>query len=93
MMSEKNVTNEENVKKEVAKHTDKNDKKEKGRSLKDWFLDIKGEYGKIIWPKRAELVKETFTVIFTSALVGIIILTMDGVFAQAYSLFVQYVKI
>jgi preprotein translocase subunit SecE len=69
--------------------------KEKGEKsllskISGWFSDIAGEFKKIIWPSRKELVKQTGTVIFTSAIFGVIILALNGVFSTALSYFVKY---
>ena len=51
-------------------------KKEKG-SRRAWFEGLKAEFGKIIWPDKKSLGKQTATVIIISVIVGIIIAILD----------------
>ena len=44
------------------------------------FAEVKGEFKKIVWPNRSELIKQTTTVIFVSAMFGVIIFLMDLMF-------------
>ena len=46
-----------------------------------FFTNIKSEFKRIIWPKREELVKQTFVVIVVCFLFGLIIFGMDTVLA------------
>jgi len=44
------------------------------------FSEVKGEFKKIVWPTRRELVKQTTTVIIVALMFGVIIFLMDAVF-------------
>ena len=51
--------------------------KEKKESL---YVEVRGEFKKVIWPGRTELIKQTITVIIVSLLFGGIIFVMDAAF-------------
>lgn len=55
------------------KKSNKKEKKKKG----SFFSDHKSEFKKIAWPNRKVLVKQTFTVIVISLIVGVIIFGYD----------------
>lgn len=74
---------EEKKEKEAKSSSHKSDTTNKKKFDVD---DLKGEFKKIIWPKRAELIKQTMTVIGTSLFVGVIIFCMDTVFNEGYKL-------
>ncbi len=76
-MEEKNTKPVENKQKST-------DKKSERKSLVEFFKEVRGEFRKIIWPNRKELIKLTMTVIVTSLLVGLIVSLMDVVFAWGY---------
>ncbi|MBE5889364.1 MAG: preprotein translocase subunit SecE [Lachnospiraceae bacterium] len=44
-----------------------------------WFSGLKAEFGKIIWPERKSLVKQTIAVIAVSVVVGLIIAGLDWI--------------
>lgn len=71
------------------KKSNKDQKKEHrslGAVLKNTWGIYKGEFDKIVWPKRDELVKEVVVVIVTSLMVGAIIAGMDYFFNYLYTL-------
>ena len=45
--------------------------------IKTFYTNLKAEFVKIIWPKRDELIKQTFVVIVICAIFGLIIFGMD----------------
>ncbi|MCD7905017.1 MAG: preprotein translocase subunit SecE [Clostridiales bacterium] len=51
-----------------------------------------GEYKKIIWPSRQELIKQTITVICLSVIVALIIWGYDKVFEYLYQALITLVK-
>ena len=54
------------------------DKKETSPALKrSWFQELKGEFGKITWPGRSMLAKETVVVLVSAILLGGIITIVD----------------
>lgn len=71
----------------------KGDKDKKGgkSSLKSWWGDIKGEYKKIVWPTRDDVIKDTVTVIVTCAIVGVVVCGFDILFGWAYQALVNFV--
>lgn len=55
------------------------------KNQKTTFKAVKGEFEKIVWPSREELKKQTITVIFTSLLLGAVIVGYDIVFSYLMS--------
>ena len=85
-MEEKN-TNETNETKE--KQTDKKTEDKSSKGLKASFKDFRGEFKKIIWPNRKELIKSTITVAVTSLFMGAIIFVMDTIYSFGYTAFID----
>ncbi|MBQ5560495.1 MAG: preprotein translocase subunit SecE [Lachnospiraceae bacterium] len=54
-------------------NTEKTEKTQK----KSFFKGVKSEFGKIIWPSKDALVKETIAVVTASVVLGLIIAAMD----------------
>ena len=48
-----------------------------------YLKEVKAELAKVVWPKRAQVVKLTATVIILSAVVGLYLGGLDLVFAKA----------
>ena len=54
------------------------DKKETSPALKrSWFQELKGEFNKITWPGRTQLIKETTVVLLSAIVLGLIIVVVD----------------
>ena len=51
------------------------DKKKKNRGA--WFREMKGELGKVVWPNRETVMKNTGTVLLCSLLIGACIWIFD----------------
>ncbi len=66
--------------------------KKDGKSLKRFYNKYAGEFKKIIWPSRSELIKQTITVICLSLIIGVIIWGYDTVFTYLYEALVNLVK-
>ncbi|MCL2617567.1 MAG: preprotein translocase subunit SecE [Defluviitaleaceae bacterium] len=64
----------------------KNVKDEKKESL---FAEVNGEFKKIVWPPRAQLVKQTTTVVIVALMFGVIIFAMDTVFGFGITSFID----
>lgn len=54
-----------------------------------FFSEVKSELGKVVWPKRAEVVKLTVVVLLVSALVGAYVGGLDYLFTIALELLVS----
>ena len=50
------------------------------RKIKDWFIDMKAEFKKVVWPKFAKVRQNTFIVILFVIIVGAIIWILDWLF-------------
>lgn len=96
-MQEKNTDIDENelrqstdIKKTVEEKKEKSDSKDSDKkSLKTSFKEFRGEFKKIIWPSRSELVKKTVTVVITSLSFGLLVFAMDTVFSFGYTTFID----
>lgn len=53
----------------------KADKEKKQK--KSWFKGLKAEFGKIVWPNKKSLAKETVAVLVVSVLLGALISVVD----------------
>ena len=54
------------------------EKKETSPALKrSWFQELKAEFGKISWPNKNDLLKETAVVLVSAILIGCIIVVVD----------------
>ena len=54
------------------------EKKETSPTLKrSWFQELKAEFGKISWPNKKQLAKETTVVLVSAILIGLIIVVVD----------------
>jgi len=74
-----------------------NDEKMEAKAVKAGFFkrktgEFKGEFAKIIWPSRKDLIKESTTVIITCIIFGAVICSMDWVFSSGYQLIVSYIS-
>ena len=59
--------------------------------LRRFYADIKSEFKKIVWPKRDELVKQTFVVIIICAIIGAVIFGMDSVFSAVLKIVAEVI--
>ncbi len=86
------VSKETNASKtaETDKSKSKN-KKDFSKLLKDTYHDYLGEFRKIVWPSRQDLVKKTVTVVITSLLFGLVIFVMDTIYSAGLQLFINLV--
>ena len=62
--------------------------KSKKTGAKDWYQDLRGEFGKISWPDRETLTRETVTVTVVSIVIGVIIAMLDMVLQYGISFLV-----
>lgn len=54
------------------------DKKENTPALKrSWFQELKAEFGKITWPTKKNLVRQSVAVIVVAVLLGVMIVLLD----------------
>ena len=49
------------------------------------FATYRGEFAKIVWPGRPELIRKTITVAIISAMFGIYISVLDGAFGAVFT--------
>lgn len=56
---------------------EKTPKKSWFEGIKGWFEGTKKEFGKIVWPEKKPLAKQTTAVIAASVVVGLIISILD----------------
>ena len=48
--------------------------------IKDWFIDMKAEFKRVVWPSFSKVKKNTLTVILFVLAVGIVIWLLDWLF-------------
>ena len=53
--------------------------------IKGIYTTYRSEFAKIVWPSRAELIRKTITVAIISALFGVYISVLDGVFGMVFT--------
>ncbi|MDR1065810.1 MAG: preprotein translocase subunit SecE [Clostridiales bacterium] len=70
---------------------DKNASKTIGERFSAFFKEVKGEYNKVIWPSRQELVKQTVTVMLTSIIIGAVIVAYDSLFGFGMGAFADLI--
>lgn len=80
----------EDIEKSDGKKKQEKDDSDK-KSLMTAFREFRGEFKKIIWPARVELIKKTATVIVTSLSFGLLIFVMDTIFSFGYKTFIDLV--
>ena|GEM_PF-1210097 len=71
-------------KKEIAETKEVKSNEAKSSCFGEWFNGITGEFKRITWPNRTELVKMVVTVIITSGVFGGIIMLYDFLLAAGY---------
>ncbi|NLM13250.1 MAG: preprotein translocase subunit SecE [Epulopiscium sp.] len=52
--------------------------------MKEFFHQFKGEFKKIIWPNREDLIKQTTVVIVTSLVVAAVVFVMDVIYSSGF---------
>lgn len=52
--------------------------------MKEFFHQFRGEFKKIVWPNREDLIKQTTTVIATSLVVAAAVFVMDVVYSRGF---------
>jgi preprotein translocase subunit SecE len=72
--------------KETAKHAKRKKENDIITRFKDWFAGLRGEFLKIIWPSRKELIKQTTTVIIMSLVVGGVVVIFNFIYFNGLSL-------
>jgi len=82
----KELANQEQNKENQNKDQKKKYKNERKGNL---ISEVRGEYKKIIWPSRKELLKQTATVLVVSLLFGVVIFAMDAVFGLGINTFID----
>lgn len=68
------------------------DKKAAEKSTGSKFAEYKGEFKRIMWPSKEELLKSTVTVIITCAIFGVLIFIMDFIFNGGMTMFSRIVS-
>lgn len=54
------------------------------------YTTYRGEFAKIVWPGRPELIRKTITVAIISLMFGIYISALDGVFGAVFTTLVGF---
>lgn len=56
---------------------------------KSWFKGLKAEFGKVIWPDKNALAKQTTAVVVVSVCLGAIITIIDAIMTYGIDLLVR----
>lgn len=76
----------------MAEKNTKNANAKVNKPAKQFYNRHMGEFRKIIWPERTELMKQTVTTIALSLIVGAIIWGYDEIFEYLYHALITLVK-
>lgn len=57
--------------------------------IKDWFIDMKAEFKRVVWPSFSKVKKNTLTVILFVLAVGIVIWLLDWLFGFGMALLIN----
>ncbi len=68
---------EDAVKKAGAKPEKKEKKQKKSGGFRKYFRDLKGEFKKIVWPSKKQIINNTIVVIASIIVVGLFIWLLD----------------
>ena len=60
------------------------------KRIMDVLRTYRGEFSKIVWPDRPEMLRKTTTVVVISLLFGVYIAILDGILGSLFSLFVEF---
>lgn len=55
------------------------EKVKKQSRIKDWWIGLKAEFSKIIWPTKPTIIKQTGVVVVITIIVGILISIIDNI--------------
>ena len=89
-MEENNVSPGPEVKERAPKEKSARREEKSRRSFMSVLNDYRGEYKKIIWPTREELIKQTITVVITCLIFTAVITVLDLAFLNGFNLFTQF---
>ncbi len=53
--------------------------------IKNWFIDAKAEFKKVVWPTFSKIRQNTLVVLIFVILIGILIAALDWVFVWGYN--------
>ena len=56
---------------------------------KSWFKGLKSEFGKIVWPDKKTIAKETAAVVIVTVLLGLIISILDFIISHGVNLLIS----
>ncbi|MBQ9757001.1 MAG: preprotein translocase subunit SecE [Clostridia bacterium] len=57
--------------------------------IKDWFIDMKAEFKRVVWPSFSKVKKNTLTVILFVLVVGVVIWLLDWLFGFGMALLIN----
>ena len=53
--------------------------KKKESRIKTWWIGVKAEFSRIIWPDKATIIRQTVVVVVITIIVGVLISLIDSV--------------
>ena len=57
--------------------------------IKDWFVDMKAEFKRVVWPSLAKVRQNTIIVLIFVLVVGAVIWILDWLFSSGMSLLIS----
>ncbi len=57
--------------------------------IKDWFVDMKAELKRVVWPSFAKIRQNTFIVLIFVLVVGAVIWILDWLFSSGMSMLIS----
>ncbi len=60
-----------------SKYMSKNSETSSPALKRSWFQELKAEFGKIVWPTKASLVKQSIVVMVVAVILGFLIAGVD----------------
>ena len=61
-------------------------------TIRGIYTTYRGEFSRIVWPSRPELIRKTITVAIISGLFGVYISVLDAIFGMAFTTFVGFMN-
>ena len=72
-----------------SKTTAKAKKTQKGNKITKYFRDLRGEWKKLIWPTKSQVINNTSVVLVAMIISGLFIWGMDTAFKAIFDLILQ----
>lgn len=65
------------------------EKRTESASKANWYAGLKAEFGKVIWPDKKTLTRQTIAVVAVSVMLGLIIAVLDAILKYGVDILVN----